>query len=121
MFVNDCSFDVTLEQETSNYYRSLKIECETDCKDGDIRLVNGYNSHNGVVEICIQGMWGGIGYHFSSRNWNRPMAKVACRQLGLPWNCKFYTCIGSILFTTSLIPIISLSQWGPVHDVNGKT
>ena len=89
MFVNDCSFDVVLEQETARYYRSLKIECETDCQDGDIRLVNGYNGHNRVVEVCIQGLWGGV---FSSQypvsGWNPLMAKVVCRQLGLPWECK---------------------------------
>ena len=78
-------------------YTSLKVDCyqRTDCDDGDIRLVNGYNSHHGVVEICRQGLWGGIviskgdGDPFPVYGWDTPNAKVVCRQLGFPWERKY--------------------------------
>ena len=64
LFVNDCTFDIVLEDETEDYYTyaSQKVDCyqQTDCEDGDIRLVDGYSRRHGVVEICMQGLWGGI-------------------------------------------------------------
>ena len=45
-----------------------------------MRLVDGAYSHEGRVEICINGVWGTI----CDEEWGNNDAKVACRQLGYP-------------------------------------
>ncbi len=54
------------------------------CTEGLVRLVDGRTPDEGVVEICLDGVWGRI----ISSGWEVPDAEVVCRQLGLPWNCK---------------------------------
>ena len=59
------------------------------CVNGSIRLTGGSVRSVGVVEICLDGVWGTLHvYHYSSY-----FAKVVCRQLGFPRECKY---IGSI-------------------------
>ena len=50
----------------------------TDCTDGDIRLVGGYNEHEGTIEVCYNQLWGLI----NDNRWNEEAANVICRQLG---------------------------------------
>ena len=54
------------------------------CNHSDIRLVDGQNSNEGRVEICIDGVWGSV----CDDNWDYKDASVACRQLGLEPTCK---------------------------------
>ena len=59
----------------------------TSCEQGDIRLADGNSTFEGRVEFCTQGLWGAI----TASNWDVNDAKVVCRQLGLPWECEFYS------------------------------
>ena len=55
-----------------------------NCNAGDIRLMDGNSTMEGQVELCTQGLWGAI----TTSGWGSSDAVVACRQLGLPWECK---------------------------------
>ena len=52
-----------------------------NCTDGDIRLVNGKSSMDGVLEICYSHQWGNVcgDYRWTS---NPSAANTACKQLG---------------------------------------
>ena len=49
-----------------------------------MRLVGGAYSHEGRIEICINGVWGTV----CDDDWGNDDAKVACRQLGYLENGK---------------------------------
>lgn len=51
---------------------------DTDCTDGEIRLIGISNPLQGRVEVCSDGVWGRV----CNRDWDNEDAAVACRQLG---------------------------------------
>lgn len=48
------------------------------CNEGDVRLVDGRNVHEGRVEVCRNNAWGQV----CSTAWTHYDARVVCRQLG---------------------------------------
>ena len=50
---------------------------QTNCTEGDIRLVNGSNAYQGRVEVCHLKVWGTVCHD----EWNRKDGIVACRQM----------------------------------------
>lgn len=53
------------------------------CISVEVRLVGGYSSTQGRVEIAVNGMWGTI----CDDPWNLNSATVICHMLGLPRAC----------------------------------
>ena len=89
--VDDCSFNIVSGYTTAGCHlqEELVVGCyeQSSCIEGDLRLVDGNSSMEGRVEVCTQGIWGAI-YAYYFYPWNVNNAKVVCRQLGHPWNCK---------------------------------
>ena len=51
----------------------------SDCEDGELNVVGGRNSGEGLLKICHQQVWGTI----CGNNWDvNTDSVVACRQLG---------------------------------------
>ena len=50
----------------------------SECNDGELRLVGGSTSTEGIVEICLNNSYGAICDDF----WDTQDAKVACIVLG---------------------------------------
>lgn len=60
---------------------------ESDCSDGDVRLVGGSGSHEGRVEVCVNRAWGTI----CDNNWTTEDANIVCSQLGFQYRGKLCT------------------------------
>ena len=58
------------------------------CTQDDIRLIDGDSPLEGRVEMCYENLWGAVTYDLYS-SWDVNDAMVACRQLGLPWECEY--------------------------------
>ena len=77
--------------KSSAIIRPLTILCiGITCYDGDVRLVNGRQPHEGRVEICFNETWGTIcqRIYLSSYSWNHSQADIVCKQLGYSHACK---------------------------------
>ena len=61
----------------------------SNCRHGDIRLVGGKDSREGIVEICINNLWGRV----CTSGWNTRVANVTCRHAGFPSQGNIYVCV----------------------------
>lgn len=52
------------------------------CSDGEVRLVGGVSANQGRVEICYNGVWGGVCGSSDDGSWSHEEAAVVCNQLG---------------------------------------
>ena len=68
-------FNYTTENITSN------------CRHSDIRLVGGKNSREGIVEICINNLWGKV----CINGWDTRAANVTCRHAGFSSQGTLFT------------------------------
>ena len=63
------------------------------CRDGDLSLVDGNKVNEGRLEICFDNEWGTICDDY----WGTQEARVACRQLGLPFQGNIVPCMCAAL------------------------
>ena len=59
-------------------------ETSSRCANGDLRLVNGSVSNEGLAEVCFNGRWGAI----CDNGWDVTDTTVLCNQLGFPGNSE---------------------------------
>ena len=57
-----------------------------ECETGKIRLVGGATNSSGILEVCVDGIWGKVCNYFGY--WGPNNARVVCRQLGFSENSK---------------------------------
>ena len=48
------------------------------CRNGAIKLSDGFNEFEGIVQICVNNIWGVI----TGKDWSTENAVVICHQLG---------------------------------------
>ena len=60
-----------------DYFYLIHCTALSTCTQGDIRLVGGVSTNEGLVEICFSGTWVLV----CDYNWNVNESTVACRQL----------------------------------------
>ena len=65
-------------------------ESDIDCTDGEVRLMNGTNTLEGRLEVCINRAWGTV----CSADISEDEATVICSQLGVVFNGE---CIKSVI------------------------
>ena len=53
---------------------------QVSCKNGDVRLANGYTEREGRVDACVDGVWSTV----CGKNWGDPEAQAVCQQLKFP-------------------------------------
>lgn len=59
-------------------YFYILLDTGSCTNNGEIRLVNGTIEQEGRIEICLDGVWGGI----CKTGWGTPDAAVFCNALG---------------------------------------
>ena len=72
---------------------------QSDCGDGDLKLVEGPSANEGKIEICMNGFWGTVCR--GPGTFNVEDARVVCRQLGF----QAYGMVSSYLVFISYIAL----------------
>ena len=91
LFVHGCSYVLLLyylgrNSASPDYDVCIinAVAAERCVIDGEVRLANGTTAYDGRVEICLGREWGTV----CDNKWGASDARVVCRQLALPTECK---------------------------------
>ena len=76
------------------------------CTYGDVRLVNGTNSYEGRVEVCIGDQWGTV----CDSQWDATDATTVCKQLGLSYTGSQFSYICQVSHKM-IAAITFIFQW----------
>ena len=100
-FIQDCTYSTVSGYSSGSCHlqEELIVGCYelSSCKNGDVRLRGGNSTFEGRVELCSQELWGSVvGQYYY--DWDDLDARVACRQLGYPWECEYNTDYYTFIF-----------------------
>lgn len=97
-----------------NSYRMIDFfsTAPSNCRDGDIRLINGQSNLDGTVQICYSKQWGAVcgDYPWTS---DTSAANTVCKQLG-------YSGSNAGVYISNYVPQSTI--WGGIHcDARANT
>ena len=61
-----------------NYISIIVPDIDSSCTNGEVRLTSGRVPSEGVIEVCVNGVWGAV----CGTGWDQEDAGVVCGQLG---------------------------------------
>ena len=80
IFCEGKTFNITLNIKMIHFILiAINVANQSNCTDGDVRLIGGSNKYEGRIEVCINQAWGtvcGFGVLLTE------IAEVVCRQIG---------------------------------------
>lgn len=79
------------------YNIAASLVTESNCTEGDVRLIGGDSEYEGRVEVCVNKAWGTVCAYSA---WSYNDAKVVCNQIGA-LTLGMYIYIYSCVFATS--------------------
>ena len=79
--MSSCMHTCSISTPRPDLYMYDSVQLVSGCTNHTIRLVGGWSSNEGRVEICINRVWGTVCDDY----WDSSDARVVCRQLGLPY------------------------------------
>ena len=71
---------------TCTFFNPRAAVVSSNCTDGSVRLVNGVDAKPGKLEICVEGVYGGV----CNEHWTKSGSEVICKQLGLSSTSKLH-------------------------------
>ena len=80
-----------------SYNENCAVE-STDCANGDLRLFGGPNVLEGSLEICIDGIWGGVINNIEGNTKDVACAKMGFNETGVVWALYYQAMAKSVLF-----------------------
>ena len=83
--LNSCSLDNLFVR---CILKRISFVIESECESGEVRLVDGADETEGLVEVCYSGIWGRVCDDYF---WGENEARVVCRQLGFSDQCEDYS------------------------------
>lgn len=66
-------------------YITRHFSAQSDCSNGDVRLVDGSTPSEGRVELCYDGVWGSV----CDIGWDNWDAAIVCLRLGFQGTSMF--------------------------------
>ena len=102
------------------YYNHVQFHhwlAASTCSHGDVHLFDGYTDHDGVAEVCINGVWGDICDNNLTVTDQRTLAEIFCRQFtGEASPCRSIRLLRIKIYNVFVKPIQHISWAAVVHN-----
>jgi deleted-in-malignant-brain-tumors protein 1 len=109
-------YNCPLNKDANVFCESLTLVTQSNCTDGNIRLIGGSTEYEGRIEVCVNRAWGTIcGY----QQWSTNDAKVICRQIGaIDIGYYRYGSVGQLGFSQGNGPVLLGYLYCSGHESN---
>uniref|UniRef100_A0A1X7ULL6 Deleted in malignant brain tumors 1 protein n=1 Tax=Amphimedon queenslandica TaxID=400682 RepID=A0A1X7ULL6_AMPQE len=106
----DCPYNGLVNHTCEYNTRYANVYCqaanipESNCTDGEVRLIGGSTYYEGRVEVCVNKAWGTVcGY---GNGWGKEEARIVCSQVGGMKFAASYDLVEGIGFSRGSGPIL---------------